>query len=319
MGTPTIKEMETLYGCFFDRNQDGTVHQKPFAGQSFDRTVHKGDLTGIEIVSRLTEQIMKRNIRVLEENRAVDLLLDASGKEITGTLLLDIKHGIFREVNARCVLVATGGGPTQYRFFAPGPEKSVDGLGMLFRVGVLMRDMEIVQFHPTGLIIPGSVVAGSLLEEGLRGAGAYILNGKGERFMEKYDPENMERTIGEFTAKLHQMSVSRLLWPIDSESIIMKYYAPSSFINSCTITRPGKKGLQIDNHFHNRKESLDRVVFLLLLEPMRPGVSRCSGEIVMTSASIPPFLPIHSIASIVDWIGFLELFHILSIHVRKPA
>ncbi|MBN2437372.1 MAG: FAD-binding protein, partial [Deltaproteobacteria bacterium] len=58
--TPTIKEMETLYGCFFDRNPDGTVHQKPFAGQSFDRTVHKGDLTGIEIISRTTEQVMKR-------------------------------------------------------------------------------------------------------------------------------------------------------------------------------------------------------------------------------------------------------------------
>ncbi|MBT4269697.1 MAG: FAD-binding protein [Deltaproteobacteria bacterium] len=193
-GTPTIKEMETLYGCFFDRNQDGTVHQKPFAGQSYDRTVHKGDLTGIEIVSRLTEQVMKRNIRVLEENRALELLLDASGEEVTGALLLDIKQGIFREVNARCVLVATGGGPTQYRFFAPGPEKSVDGMGMLYRAGVLMRDMEMVQFHPTGLIIPGSVVAGSLLEEGLRGAGAYMLNGNGERFMENYDPENMERT-----------------------------------------------------------------------------------------------------------------------------
>lgn len=192
--TPTIKEMETLYGCFFDRNPDGTVHQKPFAGQSYDRTVHKGDLTGIEIVSRLTEQVMKRNITVLEESRALDLLLDASGSEVTGALLLDIKSGTFIEVNARCVLVATGGGPTQYRFFAPGPEKSVDGMGMLFRAGVLMRDMEMVQFHPTGLIIPGSVVAGSLLEEGLRGAGAYMLNGNGERFMDKYDPAAMERT-----------------------------------------------------------------------------------------------------------------------------
>ena len=78
--TPTIKEMETLYGCFFDRNPDGTVHQKAFAGQSFDRTVHKGDLTGIEIISRTTEQIMKRGIPVLEECRALDLLLDTTGR-----------------------------------------------------------------------------------------------------------------------------------------------------------------------------------------------------------------------------------------------
>ena len=72
-----IKEMETKYGCFFDRNPDGTVHQKPFAGQSFDRTVHKGDLTGIEIVSRLAEQVFRRDsVEYLEEHRALDLLWD---------------------------------------------------------------------------------------------------------------------------------------------------------------------------------------------------------------------------------------------------
>jgi len=192
--TPTIKEMETKYGCFFDRNPNGTIHQKAFAGQAFDRTVHKGDLTGIEIISRTTEQVAKRNIPVLEEHRAVDLLTDASGRQVTGALLLNIRNGAFIQVRARATLIATGGGPTQYRFHAPGPEKSVDGLGMLYRAGVVMRDMEMLQFHPTGLIVPGSVVAGALLEEGLRGAGAYMLNGNGERFMERYDPVRMERT-----------------------------------------------------------------------------------------------------------------------------
>ena len=159
--TPTIKELETKFGCFFDRNPDGTVHQKAFAGQSFDRTVHKGDLTGIEILSRLTEQIMKRRIPVLEECRAVELLLDESGKAVTGALLQDMRRGGFIVAEAAATLVATGGGPTQYRFHAPGPEKTVDGLGMLYRAGVLMKDMEMVQFHPTGLIVPGSVVAGA--------------------------------------------------------------------------------------------------------------------------------------------------------------
>ena len=93
--TPTIKEMETIYGCFFDRNPDGTIHQKPFAGQSFDRTVHKGDLTGIEIISRTTEQIMKRNIPVLEEHRALDLLMSPSGERVAGALLLDMRRGTF--------------------------------------------------------------------------------------------------------------------------------------------------------------------------------------------------------------------------------
>ena len=205
--TPTIKEMETRYGCFFDRNPDGTIHQKPFAGQSFDRTVHKGDLTGIEIVSRITEQVMKRRIPVLEEHRALDLLVDPEGRQVLGALLMDIRNGGFLQVQARATLVATGGGPTQYRFHAPGPEKSVDGLAMLYRAGVRMRDMEMVQFHPTGLIVPGSVVAGCLLEEGLRGAGAYILNGNGERFMSKYDPERMERTTRDVMSRSSYMEM----------------------------------------------------------------------------------------------------------------
>ena len=199
--TPTIKEMETKYGCFFDRNADGTIHQKPFAGQSFDRTVHKGDLTGIEIISRTTEQIMKRNIPVMEEHRALELLTDAGGNQVTGALVLDIKHGKFVVVEAAATLVATGGGPTHYRFFAPGPEKSLDGLGMLYRAGVTMVDMEMLQFHPTGLIVPGSVVAGSLLEEGLRGAGAHLLNAEDERYMKRYDPEKMERATRDVVSR----------------------------------------------------------------------------------------------------------------------
>ncbi len=205
--TPTIKEMETKYGCFFDRNPDGTIHQKPFAGQSFDRTVHKGDLTGIEIVSRITEQVLKRNIRVLEEHRALDLLTDASGKEVTGALLLDMKRGSFIVAEAAATLMAAGGGPTNYRFFAPGPEKTLDGLAMLYRAGVWMRDMEMVQFHPTGLIVPRSVVAGSLLEEGLRGAGAYLFNAQGERYMTRYDPEHMERATRDVVSRSSYLEI----------------------------------------------------------------------------------------------------------------
>jgi len=205
--TLTIKEMETKYGCFFDRNPDGTIHQKPFAGQSFDRTVHKGDLTGIEIISRTTEQILKRNIPVLEEHRALDLLTDPAGNQITGALLMDIRNGSFVVVEASATLVATGGGPTHYNFFAPGPEKSVDGLAMLYRAGALMVDMEMVQFHPTGLILPGSVVAGSLLEEGLRGAGAYLFNVQGERYMQRYDPDHMERATRDVVSRSSYLEI----------------------------------------------------------------------------------------------------------------
>ncbi len=199
--TPTIKEMETKFGCFFDRNADGTIHQKAFAGQSFDRTVHKGDLTGIEIISRLTEQVMKRRIPVLEECRAVELLLDESGEMVTGALLLNMRRGEFIVAEAAATMVGTGGGPTHYRFHAPGPEKSVDGIAMLYRAGAVMKDMEMLQFHPTGLIVPGSVVAGALLEEGLRGSGAYLFNGEGERYMLKYAPEVGERATRDVVSR----------------------------------------------------------------------------------------------------------------------
>lgn len=205
--TPTLMEMEARFGCFFDRNPDGTIHQKPFAGQSFDRTVHKGDLTGIEIISRLTEQVMKRRIPILEECRALDLLLDSQGMAVTGALLLNIRHGDFLVVEAKATMVATGGGPTNYLFHAPGPEKSVDGLAMLYRAGVMMRDMEMVQFHPTGLIIPGSVVAGALLEEGLRGAGAYLYNGLSERYMKNYAPDVMERATRDVVSRASYIEI----------------------------------------------------------------------------------------------------------------
>ncbi len=206
--TATIKEMETLFGCFFDRNPDGTIHQKPFAGQAFDRTVHKGDLTGIEIMSRLTEQVAKRGIPVMEETRAVELLLDEKGEMVTGALLVDMRTGRFIVAEAAATLVATGGGPTQYRFHAPGPDKSVDGLAMLYRAGAAMQDMEMIQFHPTGLIIPGSVVAGALLEEGLRGAGAHLFNGKGERYMMNYAPEVAERATRDVVSRSSFLEMS---------------------------------------------------------------------------------------------------------------
>ena len=199
--TPTVKELETVCGCFFDRYSDGRIHQKAFAGQCFDRTVHKGDLTGIEIISRTTEQVFKRRIPVLEETRAVELLLDKEGKTVTGALLYSARTGQFITVEAAATLVATGGGPTQYRFHAPGPEKSADGIAMLYRAGCLMRDMEMIQFHPTGLIVPGSVVAGALLEEGLRGAGAHLFNGDGERYMLRHAPDVAERATRDVVSR----------------------------------------------------------------------------------------------------------------------
>jgi succinate dehydrogenase/fumarate reductase flavoprotein subunit len=196
-----VLELEARYGCFFDRHPDGRIHQKPFAGQSHDRTIHKGDLTGIEIMNRLTEQVWRRpSIRALEEHRAVELLRDDDGR-VGGALLLDIRRGAFVAVSSRATLLAMGGGPTMYRVIACSADKAADGLALGFRAGLSLRDMEMVQFHPTGLIVPNSLMTGALLEEGLRGAGGRLLNGRGERFMERYDPRRMERSTRDLVAR----------------------------------------------------------------------------------------------------------------------
>jgi fumarate reductase flavoprotein subunit len=185
-----IRELENELGCFFDRNPDGTVHQKAFAGQTFDRTVHKGDLTGIEIINRLAEQVWARNIGRLEEHRAVELVKSTSGDSVAGVLFIDMRTGEYRFVRAKAVLLATGGGPTMYKYHTPSGDKTCDGLAMALRAGLPLRDMEMVQFHPTGLLAGTHTrMTGTVLEEGLRGAGGYLLNGAKERFMPRYDPK----------------------------------------------------------------------------------------------------------------------------------
>jgi fumarate reductase flavoprotein subunit len=189
-----IHELENELGCFFDRNPDGTVHQKAFAGQTFDRTVHKGDLTGIEIINRLAEQVWVAGVERLEEHRAVDLVKSGDGA-IAGVAMIDMRAGEFVFVQAKAVLLATGGGPTMYRFHTPSGDKSCDGLAMALRAGLTLRDMEMVQFHPTGLLAgAGTRMTGTVLEEGLRGAGGHLLNGARERFMDSYDPRGERAT-----------------------------------------------------------------------------------------------------------------------------
>lgn len=190
-----IHELENEIGCFFDRNPDGTIHQKAFAGQTADRTVHKGDLTGIEIISRLMEQVLARPVERLQEHRAIGLIPAKGGEGLAGVLFIDMRTGGFRFVRAKAVLMATGGGPTMYRYHTPSGDKTMDGLAMALRAGLPLRDMEMVQFHPTGLLAgEGTRMTGTVLEEGLRGAGGHLLNGAGNRFMFDYDAKGERAT-----------------------------------------------------------------------------------------------------------------------------
>ena len=202
-----VFEMENSFGCTFDRNADGSIHQRALAGQSFDRTIHRGDLTGIEIISRLSEQVLVRDIEMLNEVRGAELLFDDSGETVVGALLLDQHSGELIAAHSSAVLLATGAAAPLYRITPASLEKSGDGLAMAYRAGAEFVDMEMMQFHPTGLIVDGSLLNGTVLEEGLRGAGGHLLNADQERYMERYDPEKMERSTRDRVSRSGMMEI----------------------------------------------------------------------------------------------------------------
>jgi fumarate reductase flavoprotein subunit len=190
-----IRELENEVGCFFDRNSDGSLHQKAFAGQTADRTVHKGDLTGIEIINRLMEKVLASGVEKLQEHRAVGLIPTKDGSALAGVLMIDMRSGKFRLVRAKTVLMGTGGGPTMYKYHTPSGDKTMDGLAMALRAGLKLRDMEMVQFHPTGLLAGEHTrMTGTVLEEGLRGAGGQLISHSGARFMFDYDGKGERAT-----------------------------------------------------------------------------------------------------------------------------
>src|SRR4029453_14770832 len=126
-----------------------------------------------------------RPIQRLEEHRAVALIPTVDRQALAGVLLIDMRSGEYVYVAAKAVLLATGGGPTMYRYHTPSGDKSCDGLAMALAAGLPLRDMEMVQFHPTGLLAGEQTrMTGTVLEEGLRGSGGYLLNGVGKRFMQ---------------------------------------------------------------------------------------------------------------------------------------
>ena len=127
-----IHELEEQFGCLFDRTAAGDLDLKPFGGQSFDRTVHRADQTGLEIMGRLRDQVLRIGARELEDWRALDLLFDQHG-DLSGLTMLDLRTGLAAVLLARVVVVATGGSATMYRIAAPAREKTGDGMAMCWR------------------------------------------------------------------------------------------------------------------------------------------------------------------------------------------
>src|SRR6185437_4511666 len=141
------------------------------------------------------------------ETRAVELLHDPARQCIAGALLLHQQTGAFTVARARVVLLCTGGGPRMYRFSAPSLEKTGDGYAMAYRAGAELVDMEMMQFHPTGILAGASRLSGMVLEEGLRGAGGRLTNSLGERFMVRYDAERLERSTRDVVARANYLEI----------------------------------------------------------------------------------------------------------------
>ena len=152
-----------------------------------------------------------------------------NGDALAGVLMVDMRNGEFSLVRARAVLLATGGGPTMYRYHTPSGDKSMDGLSMALRLGLPLRDMEMVQFHPTGLLAgPDTRMTGTVLEEGLRGAGGYLLNGNGERFMSQYDEAGERATRDIVSRAIYAEMRSGNITPNGGVYISMSHLGPQN-------------------------------------------------------------------------------------------
>src|SRR5215208_4066322 len=189
-------------GMPFDRNADGTIYQRPFGGHTANygekpvqRACAAADRTGHAMLHTLYQQNVKARTQFFVEWMALDLIRDADG-DVLGVTALEMESGEVMLLQAKATLFATGGAG---RIFAASTNAFIntgDGLGMVARAGLPLEDMEFWQFHPTGV-----AGAGVLITEGVRGEGGYLVNARGERFMERYDPRLMDLTTRDVVAR----------------------------------------------------------------------------------------------------------------------
>jgi succinate dehydrogenase / fumarate reductase flavoprotein subunit len=180
-----VRELEA-WGAVFDRTPDGRILQRNFGGHRYPRLAHVGDRTGLEMIRTLQDHGVHRGIEVYMECTVVRLLKD--GDRVAGALAYYRDRGRFVVFRAKTVVLATGGIGKAYKITSNSWEYTGDGHTLAYDAGAELQDMEFVQFHPTGMIWPTSVM-GILVTEGVRGEGGILLNNKHEQFMYEDIPE----------------------------------------------------------------------------------------------------------------------------------
>jgi len=177
------------YGAVWDRTPEGKIMQRPFGKQTYRRTCYAADRTGHELMQTLVEEVRRRNLDIFDEIFVANLL--TSGTRVAGAVAIDYKSGDFMVFRAKAVVLASGGAGRLYKITTNAAQDTGDGYASAYRVGAKLVDMEMVQFHPTGMVYPESH-KGQLVTEAVRGEGGLLFNVSRERFMQRYDPKLME-------------------------------------------------------------------------------------------------------------------------------
>jgi succinate dehydrogenase/fumarate reductase flavoprotein subunit len=198
-GPAAVYELDHL-GALFSRGPDGRFLLRPFGPERIPRTVFAGDTTGHVVLQTLYQQALKERLRIYEEWFVLDLLIEDG--VCAGVLAYDIPGGTVQAVAAKAVILATGGAGRLYANTTNAYICTGDGMAIALRNGVPLKDMEMVQFHPTTL--PGS---GILITEGARAEGGYLLNARGERFMARYAPRLMEQAGRDVVSRAEQTEI----------------------------------------------------------------------------------------------------------------
>ena len=188
------------WGAVFSRTEDGRIAQRPFGAAGEPRTAYAADITGHVLVHVLYEQVMKRDIPTYEEFFAWKLVLNDG--RCQGVIAWDLLNGGLKSIGAKTVLLTTGGAGRLYVGTTNAYACTGDGMALALRVGVPLKDMEMMQFHPTTL-----APTGVLITEGCRGEGAYLLNAEGERFLKSYAPNAMELASRDVISRAEQTEI----------------------------------------------------------------------------------------------------------------